>query len=275
MTRLFTYVITQDGGFAPNPFHGVLTLNCCKPEIRKQAEVGDWVAGNTAADFPGGRGLLVYAMRVTDKMTMSEYDAWTRQNLPEKIPDWRGPWERKAGDSMYTVVSKNLDPHGIIRKHESVLGRPQTEDSRRRERRRTQGQGRHPVRGEPLLGQTLRQDGARGRVALAPKKPPGRPPKGTDATRRLLEADLAERQAASAPERRRYLERMRGESMSDSTVRRLVRRLGHSRKKIRARLRARRVPESGLAGDGLRGALRQKARVLKDEMGSNTSLHEL
>jgi transposase len=98
--------------------------------------------------------------------------------------------------------------------------------------------------------------------SLAPKKPPGRPPKGTDATRRLLLADLAERPAASAPQRRRYLERMTGESMSDSTVRRLVRRLGHSRKKkITPRLRARRVPESGLAGDGLGGALRQKARV--------------
>jgi hypothetical protein len=101
MTRLFTYVITQDGGFAPNPFHGVLTLNCCKPDIRRAAQVGDWVAGNTAANFPGGRGLLVYAMRVTAKMTMSEYDAWTRQNLPEKIPDWRGPYERRAGDSAY------------------------------------------------------------------------------------------------------------------------------------------------------------------------------
>ena len=40
--------------------------------------------------------------------------------------------------------------------------------------------------------------------SLAPKKPPGRPPKGTDATMRLLEADLAERPAATAPERRRY-----------------------------------------------------------------------
>jgi|SRR5215210_3200806 len=67
--------------------------------------------------------------------------------------------------------------------------------------------------------------------SLAPKKPPGRPPKGSDATRRLLEADLAERPAATAAERRRYLERMTGESMSDSTVRRLVKRLGHSRKK--------------------------------------------
>jgi transposase len=67
--------------------------------------------------------------------------------------------------------------------------------------------------------------------SLAPKKPPGRPPKGGDATRRLLEADLAERPAATAKERRHYLERMTGESMSDSTVRRLVRSLGHSRKK--------------------------------------------
>ena len=63
-------------------------------------------------------------------------------------------------------------------------------------------------------------------VSLVPKKPPGRPPKGTEATRRLLVADLAERPAASAPERRRYLERMTGESMSDSTVRRLVKRVG-------------------------------------------------
>src|SRR5215208_5484625 len=34
--------------------------------------------------------------------------------------------------------------------------------------------------------------------SLAPKKPPGRPPKGTDATMRLLEADLAERLGKAA-----------------------------------------------------------------------------
>lgn len=68
-------------------------------------------------------------------------------------------------------------------------------------------------------------------VPLTPGKPPGRPPKSNDITRRLLAADLADRPAATAAERRRYLERMTGESMSDSTVRRLVRRLGHSRKK--------------------------------------------
>jgi transposase len=68
-------------------------------------------------------------------------------------------------------------------------------------------------------------------VPLAPRKPPGRPPKSNDATRRLLEADLSDRPAATASERRRDLEHMTDESMSDSTVRRLVRKLGHSRKK--------------------------------------------
>jgi len=66
MPRLFTYVIPNDGGFAPNPFIGVCALNCCKPVIRRTTQKGDWVAANTAADFPAGPGLLVYAMRVTD-----------------------------------------------------------------------------------------------------------------------------------------------------------------------------------------------------------------
>jgi transposase len=68
-------------------------------------------------------------------------------------------------------------------------------------------------------------------LSLAPKKPPGRPPKADGTTRKLLKADLIERPAATAAERQRYLEHMTGKSMSDSTVRRLVRRLGHSRKK--------------------------------------------
>jgi len=102
MSRLFTYVITDDYGFAPNPFYGVLTLNTCKPMIRQQAEVGDWIAATTSADSPAGRGLLVYAARVTEKMTMADYDRWTRAELPEKIPDHRSlDYRRKAGDSIY------------------------------------------------------------------------------------------------------------------------------------------------------------------------------
>jgi hypothetical protein len=109
MPRLFTYVIPNDGGFAPNPFFGVCTLNCCKPVIRRTAQKGDWVAANTAADFPAGPGLLVYAMRVTAKMTMGEYDAWTRHELPEKIPSARSrDYRRRAGDSMYNFSDETL-----------------------------------------------------------------------------------------------------------------------------------------------------------------------
>jgi hypothetical protein len=66
---------------------------------------------------------------------------------------------------------------------------------------------------------------------------------------------------------------MTGDPMSDSTVRRLVRRLGHSRKKDpRARLRARGVREGGLASDGFGGALCASREVFVEEMGSSTSL---
>ena len=73
----------------------------------------------------------------------------------------------------------------------------------------------------------MEQDGG----SLAPKKSPGRPRKVGQREEKLLAADLADRPAATAAQRRSYLEHLTGASMSDSTVRRLVRRLGHSRKK--------------------------------------------
>ena len=101
MSRLFTYRIVDGTGHAPNPFWDVCTLTICKPLIRSAAQVGDWVAGITAACWPEGSGLLVYAMRVTAKMTMSEDDDWTRRELPEKIPARSRDWRRRAGDSIY------------------------------------------------------------------------------------------------------------------------------------------------------------------------------
>ena len=38
-------------------------------------------------------------------------------------------------------------------------------------------------------------------LSLVPSKPPGRPPKAGEATRKLLEVDLVERPAATAAER--------------------------------------------------------------------------
>ncbi len=66
---------------------------------------------------------------------------------------------------------------------------------------------------------------------LAPKKRPGSQPKTGEYARRLLEADLAERPAATLCERREFLGRVCGVRVSDSTVSRLLRRMGFTRKK--------------------------------------------
>jgi transposase len=69
--------------------------------------------------------------------------------------------------------------------------------------------------------------------SLAPKRRPGSKPKLDERARKLLEADLEERPAAILPERREFLERVAGVRVSDSTVSRMLRRLGWSRKKDR------------------------------------------
>jgi transposase len=68
---------------------------------------------------------------------------------------------------------------------------------------------------------------------LAPKKRPGLKPKLEEAARRLLEEDLEERPAATLRQRREFLRSVAGVSVSESTVSRMLRRLGWSRKKDR------------------------------------------
>ena len=69
--------------------------------------------------------------------------------------------------------------------------------------------------------------------SLAPKKRPGSKPKLDEGARRLLEADLEERPAATLPQRREFLQRTCGVSVSESTVSRMLKRMGWSRKKDR------------------------------------------
>jgi transposase len=68
---------------------------------------------------------------------------------------------------------------------------------------------------------------------LAPEKRPGSKPKLDEAARKLLEADLEERPAATLPQRREFLARVAGVRVSDSTVSRMLGRMGWSRKKDR------------------------------------------
>ena len=67
-------------------------------------------------------------------------------------------------------------------------------------------------------------------VPLTPKKSPGRPRKADEKARALLEDDVKERPAATIGQRRRFLEHITGTTLSDSSVRRLMKRLGFSQK---------------------------------------------
>ncbi len=69
--------------------------------------------------------------------------------------------------------------------------------------------------------------------SLAPKKRPGSKPKLDESARKLLEANLKEHPEATLPQRREFLRRVAGVRVSDSTVSRVLKRMGWSRKKDR------------------------------------------
>ena len=94
---------------------------------------------------------------------------------------------------------------------------------------------------------------------LAPKRRPGLKPKLGGTAERLLEGDLEERPTATLRQRREFLRQAAGVSVSESTVSRVLKRLGWSRKKIGGSGGARRVPEGCLEGPGVRGHGRGKA----------------
>jgi hypothetical protein len=106
---LFSYCVRYDAGSAPNPFWGVCTLVICKPRIRLAAEVGDWVIGTGSRRSPQGdlSGRVVYAMQIGRKLTMSDYDEWTANECPEKVPDCNNSDHRRVvGDSVYDFSSR-------------------------------------------------------------------------------------------------------------------------------------------------------------------------
>jgi transposase len=71
---------------------------------------------------------------------------------------------------------------------------------------------------------------ARQGESLTPKKSPGRPRLVDHKAQALLEEDVKERPSATISQRRRFLEHITATDMSDSTVRRLMKRMGFSQK---------------------------------------------
>ncbi len=65
--------------------------------------------------------------------------------------------------------------------------------------------------------------------SLAPKKRPGKRPKLDERGKRLLEADLEERPAATIKERCEFLEGLVGVKVSESTLSRMMKKMGWTR----------------------------------------------
>ena len=92
--KLSAYIITVDAGFSPNPFGRYCTLACCKPTIRRKAEVGDIIVATASARFPKP-GHLVCAMKVKSVLPYQEY--------------WRSPKFAPRKPSQKTAISRRGD----------------------------------------------------------------------------------------------------------------------------------------------------------------------
>lgn len=94
--RLFSYVVADDNGSAPNPDFGICTLAICKPDIRRTAKVGDVIVG-LASKAESNR--VVYCMVVDEVLKWEEYVERCHNNhiLKQKIPDS----ENNSGDCIW------------------------------------------------------------------------------------------------------------------------------------------------------------------------------
>ncbi len=96
MPTLYSYIVATDRGFAPNPFFGYCTLACCKPQIRRRAQAGDYIVG-IGPKKSGNH--VVYVMRVSEKLSFEEY--WRDSRFLLKRPNGVDEWPRSLGDNIY------------------------------------------------------------------------------------------------------------------------------------------------------------------------------
>lgn len=109
--KLYSYVVTHDTGFSPNPFWGCCTLADCKPVIRKTAETGDWIVG-LSPKSDGNR--IIYAMKIEKIIPFAEY--YRDRQFAYKIPNYStGKVVNKCGDNIYKPL-----PNGDFKQLQSM-----------------------------------------------------------------------------------------------------------------------------------------------------------
>tara|TARA_R110001583_G_C5664263_1_gene409916 strand:+ start:2739 stop:3404 length:666 start_codon:yes stop_codon:yes gene_type:complete len=107
-SHLYSYAITRDFGFAPNPFHGICTLATCKPSVRKSAKVGDWIMGIGGSNLKLVYRKCIFLMRISEKMSFEDY--WKDPRFSLKKPCRNGSRVQMLGDNIY---HKDVDDNWI------------------------------------------------------------------------------------------------------------------------------------------------------------------
>lgn len=105
--KMYSYLMEHDFGLAPNPFGKYCTLAVCKPQIRNSGnlELGDWVigTGSKALAKTTGKnrivGKLIYAMQVSERITLEQY--WLDERFKYKKPIMNGTLVTMYGDNFY------------------------------------------------------------------------------------------------------------------------------------------------------------------------------
>ncbi len=107
---LYSYLMTHDSGFAPNPFFGSLTLATCMTDIRRTKQVGDWVAGFAGKTLVGKcRALgvtiphqgLIYLMQIDEIIPLHAYFHDSRFQQKKAIPLGSNNTMLERGDNIY------------------------------------------------------------------------------------------------------------------------------------------------------------------------------
>ena len=96
----FRYKLEHDYGFAPNPFHGTLSLATCKSQLRKitNLHIGDWVIGLGSAAMKN-RHHIIFAMQVEEILTFDQY--WDDPRFECKKAVINGSLVQLYGDNVY------------------------------------------------------------------------------------------------------------------------------------------------------------------------------
>lgn len=77
--KIYSYTMTNDDGFAPNPTDEISTLAYCMVQMRRTVNSGDYVIGLAGAKYRQWRKTeypaypVIYAMRVTDVIGFAEF----------------------------------------------------------------------------------------------------------------------------------------------------------------------------------------------------------